>query len=659
LEAAFMDLRIRVLAVVLLAAAAGAAPAASGVLDLIPEDAAAAIAVRNLNELKTKGDKFAADAELQHLPRPSMLFDMLLDGEGLRAGADLDGSFAFVMANPEILGAKLFDDNGNLDFRADFMSLFVLAVAVKDRDALAANFGIAKGALKPDTPVEGKGKSNLGRFFCLHGKHLFYGNSAKVVRSVATSPRAGSELAAARRRPLERADLLVHLRRQAIAPVWKDMLKEMEKGLLEKASQEEDKKAVAKIIETLAVIRTSWVGIRLDDGLGVSWVNTFPREGIQETRQFLASLGRGSGVADLAGLPDGRVLAAESLRGDGSRNAAIARVFYAALWDKTMSGTGWLSPADRANHLGVFTEIWKHLKGSRVAVYHNANRARDGLLSAVGILDTADAEQFLKELRLLARLGGDDLDLSEKTGKDDVAAVEKLIRELGDDAFAVRESATRKLALIGEAALPQLEKALTSSDPEVRRRAAEIKETIVATAVEHRKELLDKNALKHVHPVFGFSRKGETLDGTRVEVVRVRLTEKDPRAAANLREIFGPDWDRIRLAIHGRQVVVLLGSNQDLLRAALTNLKEGKRGLADAKPLAGATAHANPERRAELHLSLGAAQAFWTGADLENPKGAGPLALTSFAVTVDPDFLELDVWVPPAEAKVIEKAGGF
>src|SRR5262249_51641667 len=51
----------------------GSAAAAPGVLDLVPEDAAAALAVRNLNDLKKKGDKFAADAELQSLPRVSQL----------------------------------------------------------------------------------------------------------------------------------------------------------------------------------------------------------------------------------------------------------------------------------------------------------------------------------------------------------------------------------------------------------------------------------------------------------------------------------------------------------------------------------------------------------------------------------------------------------
>jgi hypothetical protein len=637
--------------------AAGSAAAAPGVLDLVPQDAAAALAVRNLGELKKKGDKFAADAELQSLPRVSQLFDMLLDGLGIRAGVDLDSSMAFVVANPDLLGVNLFDKDGKLNWQQDFVNLFVLAIPVRDGDALAADLGIAKGALKPDSIVEGKGKS-FGEHFCLHGKHLYFGNSAKVVKSVATSVRAGTDLTAGQRRALDRADLLLHLHRKHIAPLWKEILKDLQKNLAARTHGEDDAKAVHKLIETLGVIDTSWLAVRLDEGLGISWVNTIPKEGAEEARQFLASLRRGPGTADLAGLPEGRVVAAEALRGDGEHNAAIARVFFAALWEHAFRGMGWVSPADRASHVGVFTEIWKHLKGSRAAVYQNADRASHGLLSAVAILDTADAEKFLAELRQLARFGGDDLDLSEKTGqRHDVVAVEKLVRDLGDDHYPVREAASTKLTLIGEPALPLLEKALKSDDAEVRRRAADIKETIVTAAVERRKEALDKEALRHVRPTFGFAARAESLEGTRVDVLRVRLAEKDAKAAASLKELFGPEWDRIRLVIHGQQVVVLIGSDRELLKAALTNLKEGKRGLADGKVLAGAANHANLQRRAEVHLSLAAMQMLWAGADLEKPGAAGRLALTSFAVTIDLEFLELDVWIPPSEAKVIERAG--
>jgi hypothetical protein len=632
---------------------AGVAPAA-GVLDLIPEDAVAALAVRNLNELKKKGDQFVADAELKSLPRVSQLFESLLDSQGIRGGVDLDGSMAVVVANPDPFGYALVDDHGLLK-GVDSLNLFVVVLPVGDAAALADSFNIV-GGLKPNTLVEGRAKL-FGTQFYLRGKYLFYGTDAKVVRSVATSRRIGAEPNAGPRRQLERSDVLLHLRRAPIAPFWGRWMKQLKTELL-KSARPEDEQAVGQLVETLGAVRTSWLAVRVEGGLGLSWVNTFPKEGAREARQFLEGLARGAGPADLAGLPEGRAVAAQALRGDGARNAALARVCYASLWDHTFRQMGWASAADRVNHVGVFTEVWKHLKGSRVAVYQNGDRAAHGLLSAVAILDTEDADKFLAELRQLARFGGDGLDLSAATGrKDDRDAVEALVRDLGDDTFSVRESATTKLTLIGEAALPHLEKALSSDDPEVRRRAAAIKETVVSTAVERRKELLDKDALKHVRPVFGFQREPESLGGRRVDVVRVRLEGKDARAAAALRDVFGPDWDRVRLAVQGKQVAVLVGSDRGLLAATLANLRDGKRGLADAGELAGAAGHANPARRGELHVSLEAARALLGGADLERPGAAGARSLTSLALTVDPDYLELDVWVPPAEARILEKAG--
>src|SRR5579884_2955593 len=75
---AAMSGRTRLLAVAILLAAVAAAPAAPpDVLELVPEDAALALAIRNLTDLKKKGDKFFADAGLKEdraLLRPSLLF---------------------------------------------------------------------------------------------------------------------------------------------------------------------------------------------------------------------------------------------------------------------------------------------------------------------------------------------------------------------------------------------------------------------------------------------------------------------------------------------------------------------------------------------------------------------------------------------------------
>src|SRR5438067_1354287 len=58
-------------------------------------------------------------------------------------------------------------------------------------------------------------------------------------------------------------------------------------------------------------------------------------------------------------------------------------------------------------------------------------------------------------------------------GGDD-AEIARLVKQLGDDDFAKREAATKRLEEIGEPALDAVTKATTSSDPEVRRRAVDI-----------------------------------------------------------------------------------------------------------------------------------------------------------------------------------------
>jgi hypothetical protein len=462
-------------------------------------------------------------------------------------------------------------------------------------------------------------------------------------------------LSAVRRRVLDRADILGHLDREAFDPVWEIVLTEMRREM-EKDAEEAEKTVIDQLFAALAVVRTSWLAVRIDEGLGVSWVNTFPKEGKEggAAHKFLMSLRGGSGGADLAGLPEGRVIAAEAFRGDGSQNTAMLKLFTRLAWSSLRGSQGFISPVDRPGYVNVFAEVWKHFKGTRVAVYQNADRLKHGLLSVAAILDTDDAAKFLGELRLLVRLGGSDLDLTGKVeDKRDVVIVEKLIGELGDDVFQVRESASTKLALVGEPALPFLDKALKSEDPEARRRARFVKEGIVAKAAARRKELLSAAALKHIRPTFAFAPKAEMLDSTRLDVVRIRLSEK--AAAAKLRELLGPDWDRIRLAVHGRQVVVLLGSDQELLRAALKNLKEGKRGLADAKALFASNAHLDPARQVEFHLSVAAAYALWTAADLQRP--ADKPSLSSFALTVEPDLLHVGVWLPATEFKILDRAG--
>ncbi len=636
----------------LLAWATVATAAPPGALDLIPEDAAAGLAIRNLDDLIKKGDKFVDDGGFGKDMRPSQLFTLFYTSQGISDAVDQNAGAAILVANPEILGVELFKNNG-----PDFDVLLRLSVAVvpfTDADKIGACFEIKKGSLQPGKVVKGKGK-DFGTFFTVRDKHLIYGNEEKVVAAVAKAKPVGSALTADRRKALNEADAVLHLNPQALGDQWALFLKELE-GQFVGAAGGDEQKVAHELVEGLAEARYVVFGLRVDDGLGVSVGIGFPKNKNEATKKLLTTLETGPGASDLNGLPEGRVVAAQATKGDGARNTAIVKVFFQGFAQTKLL----LSASERTNFAGVFAEVWQRLKGSRFAVYHNADETKHGLFSVLAILDTDDPEQFLKEMRKLAHFAdGESFDLSAKNPrKDDVAAVEQLIRDLGSDKYEVRESASTKLGIIGDAALPYLEKALKSDDAEVSRRAQALKTSIEDSAELRKKELLVKEAIPRVRPTFVFVPKAETADGHKIDVVGVKVADKEFAAVKQFTELFGPEWNKIRLAVQGKQVVVLLGSDQELLKAALKNVKDGKKGLGEAKHLAAFAKQADPARKVEFHAALQAltveTEAEWKALKQADAKPS----LTSFALTVDAERLQLDVWIPIAEAKVIAKKAG-
>src|SRR5262249_31475571 len=148
-------------------------------------------------------------------------------------------------------------------------------------------------------------------------------------------------------------------------------------------------------------------------------------------RQFLTALAGGPEGSDLRGLPVGHVVAAQAARGDGSRNALIARTLLNYLLKHTVETQQLISAADRAMLADVFTEVWSHLRGSRAAVYQTSDEQKYGLFSLVAILDTADADRFLAEMKTLARIAdGTALDLEGKGAREGPVDFAQLVRDL-------------------------------------------------------------------------------------------------------------------------------------------------------------------------------------------------------------------------------------
>ena len=153
-----MSRRNRLLALVALLAAALPTTAAPEVLDLVPEDAALGVVIRNIGDLKKKGDKFLASAGIKEegntpdnaIPYPSTVVTFLCEFLDLKTGIDEDAPAAFIVAIPRGEKPTSAEDG-----------FFILALPFKDRDKIAANFKRKGDELKEGKVFPRKAKVDM------------------------------------------------------------------------------------------------------------------------------------------------------------------------------------------------------------------------------------------------------------------------------------------------------------------------------------------------------------------------------------------------------------------------------------------------------------------------------------------------------------------
>ena len=109
-------------ALALLSAVGGTALAQSDPLDLIPSKAAAAIVIRNADDLRKKGDDFLKETGLNLPLRPTDALDFVKTFLGIKDGLDLKQPAAAVLLPP---------DNGQIRIgRDDFNDSFYIAARI-------------------------------------------------------------------------------------------------------------------------------------------------------------------------------------------------------------------------------------------------------------------------------------------------------------------------------------------------------------------------------------------------------------------------------------------------------------------------------------------------------------------------------------------------
>src|SRR5262249_54686581 len=154
-------------------------------------------------------------------------------------------------------------------------------------------------------------------------------------------------------------------------------------------------------------------------------------------------------------------------------------------------------------------------------------------------------------------------------------------------------------------------------------------------------------APRYVRPTFAWVAKAETRAGLPVDIVHIKLVDKDVASTAQMRQFFGPDWDKLRLAVIGKQVVALLGSETELFEPAIGNVREGKPGLATSKVTEGFDKMHAKDGIGAFHISVENALGLFNG----QPRRLEGLRLTSFGLSVQEAGLQLDLFMPIADIR--------
>jgi hypothetical protein len=519
-------------------------------------------------------------------------------------------------------------------------------VPFRDLDKIGASFKFKPGELERDKMATSKGNV-FGTYFYARGNHLFFGMTGKAVASVATGRSVNAALSKQQVESLGAADILVHFSAKGWGEEWTRIVRETETGLL--AEDDLDEELRKEIIETFRNARFSLTGIEIADGLHVHSVAAVDAEKSEATQNLLARLAATGESPDLQGLPEGNVLAAYAVKGDGSKNAALAVALMRMLPISLRENLPAVRYVAQPASMRIFSEVWQRLSGSRLAVYLNDDESKHGLLSIVAILDTDEPEEFCDNLKQLARLAAVESQGGEKVLKE--GEIEQLIQDLGAGKFALRQSASTKLGLIGDPALPKLQQALTSKDQEVKDRANRLITQITQASNARRKALMSKDVLSHLSPTFAYVPSAESFGDHTIDQMQVQLTTEEAAALPQLKQLLGPGWDKIRLARHGKHVVVVFGSEPQFLKTALEHLSSGRPGLAGHKAAEHLHKTSDKPRKIELHVSIEKARA------LTRPKKGKPIldvragTLSSLGISVEANCLEIDFFMPLEEVK--------
>ncbi|MFT5322778.1 MAG: hypothetical protein ACI8P0_000619 [Planctomycetaceae bacterium] len=485
---------------------------------------------RNVNELKERGDVVAS--ELGFPFAMTSLFSVV--GSQLLVGkaADDNQPCGTMWFEPELIGEP--------EVKQTWKKPIAAAVAISDTKKLAEVLQVDHEELVAGKIVE-KDHSVFGhksRFYRMAGQYLWVVSHKKLYDVLKDAKPLAQSIPRSRLESIDSSDFLIEISAKTSELNQEAGQKRAERWLKAHKDLDVAEAEADAIREWFSILYSTSYGIlsgRIDRGFEFCFQIFIDHDASPELRQRIVKFSPPAEGVSLTGLPAGELLFGHAARTDSTgfhaAMTATVRESYGFWWPglRDLQKKKIVSQVEQLKLLGLFGEIWPLTNRYKVGLYREENAAAHGLVSMAAILETEDPDRLMRELEMLAALvdrtaldPGDDSEAGKKT----VARVRKLISQLGDDDYQQRQSATTRLVLIGEPALPLIAEARLSKLSEVAKRATQIEKLIQEDLKEKRDAALDSSVFARAKPVFIFHPNAEQRVGTSVDIMEVRVNER-------------------------------------------------------------------------------------------------------------------------------------
>ncbi len=399
-------------------------------------------------------------------------------------------------------------------------------------------------------------------------------------------------------------------------------------------------------------------GIRLDTGIGTTMI-----AGLKslDSKNLLGEFFDSTRDTTLARMPRGKILTTHALQANSKTTGGVLGSILSITRDAISAQIARTTIHSDSYQLdGLLSEALDRIKGGHLVLYESSNRKRYGDFSLLGVLTTDDPDAFLTDLTgLTPFVNAASMSDAEAAIAFPQAKIEGLVAELGESHYQRRELAKFKLKLLGARARPALEKAMKTRDLELRLAAKEVLESFNLDITASRAELLKGSLFKKLKPSFTYAPQEETLAMSDIGILTMQFQSDVQQTRNKMETLFGPEWQKVKIATVGKEVLLLVGSETSILERAITKQKLPESALNTHKACQTFRVRANSDTIFEIHVAI-SRLGYLLDLGISEDKSAVDKAVdrvSSFGLTIKDKRVRVDTYTPPQDIKVFLELG--